>query len=109
MTSIQGFLAKQNASNTKILVAFSIKGTGTVMACEENFEESFVDGNLEDIADFGPSVPTKGIWIWEGRIWGEQDNTPDSCDWDTYTSGKWREPTAEEWQKIQKQEDLCGV
>ncbi len=109
MPGLNYLFAKENAPIEKILVAFSMSSMGMVMAmaCDGEANEEEIDHLsefIEELAAFGKE-PNQGLWVWEGKMWGVQDNTPDSLDWDTKTEGEWREPTAEEWEKIQEQED----
>lgn len=103
-------LDKSKLPIQKVLVAFSVKGdpeSAVVIACDGDIIQQEIDDMspfLDELPEFGQN-PDHGIWVWEGIIYGIQDNTPDSCDWDTVTEGDWRHPTAEEWEKIQKQED----
>lgn len=56
------------------------------------------------LADLGLDDAPDGISVWEGRYIGTQHDTIDGTEYDTECVGEFRDPTPEEWARIQKNE-----
>ncbi len=101
----------------KAVVVFGSEFLGVaVLHCtKEMLEDSDqADGFEPDGAGFfdplDPEAPGHGIWIWEGSVVAESDPLTVEAykGGEFYYCGKWRSPTAEEWDAIREGHNPFG-
>lgn len=90
---------------TSKAVVVNGKSKGIVLWWSGTRIEMEVDeGGLEELGDLGLDDAPFGVSIWEGDFYWERGGFEHPEDGDMHPKGKFRQPTADEWSAIQKQE-----
>lgn len=83
------------------VVACDGKGNGCVLwYAGASLANEIEEGGLVHLGDLGLDDAPNGISVWEGRYFWTRGPYEYPDDGDSYPSGKFRDPTEEEWQKI---------
>jgi len=90
------------AKPSRAVVVQGMGGGCVLFTVGAHVDSMINEAGVSDLDNLGLDDAPEGISIWEGGIKSVHHNTPDANEHEWWLDGKFRDPTAEEWESIRK-------